>query len=83
MSEHQAKTNQLEPDAIDASRALDVTGPTFKQELFLRQQKRWRDDLTRQQASNLIDERLRELHERKLNQTRKGSSRDDGHQRAE
>lgn len=43
---------------------LPVGGPTIKQELFLRRQKLWSEDLTRQDAGWLIQERLKELSAR-------------------
>ena len=51
-----------QPPPIDAVGALDVTGPTFKQELFLRRQKLWNNELTRKQASQIIGDFLAKKH---------------------
>ena len=50
---------------FDSTNALDVSGPTAKQELFLRRQGLWSEDLSQADASWLIGERLKELHGRR------------------
>ncbi|OAI48640.1 hypothetical protein AYO44_06670 [Planctomycetaceae bacterium SCGC AG-212-F19] len=51
--------------APDQTGYLNVTGPTIRQELFLRRQKLWSPDLTQGEAGWLIGERLKELAARK------------------
>lgn len=44
----------------------DVQGPTFKQELFLHRQGLWSENLSLADAAWLVEERLKELHARRV-----------------
>ena len=73
MNDHVNNPDQLAPEeshadsAFDAAGALDVAGPTARQELFLRRQKLWSENLTQQQASEMIADFLARKHaERRL-----------------
>lgn len=52
--------------------ALNVTGPTARQELFLKRQHLWHDDLTREQASELIEGFLTKKHAERRPQQQAG-----------
>lgn len=68
MNDRQADANHLPGEesragsAPHAAGALDVTGPTARQELFLRRQQLWTEELSREQASRLIDDFLTRKH---------------------
>ncbi len=51
-------------DAWDGG--MDVQGPTMRQELFLRRQGLWSENLSPADASWLIDQRLKELRDRRV-----------------
>jgi hypothetical protein len=62
-SDQQAES--LLENQLDHATGLAFSSPTPRQELFLRRQHRWRNDLTQQAASELIGARLAELQARR------------------
>jgi len=56
--------NPITPD--NDYRGLEPGGPTHRQELFLRRQRLWDDDLTKDQATQLIGDFLTEKQQQRL-----------------